>query len=613
MLAALALLWALGLGYEAQAQKSIGDLHATANGQLETLYNDAFGNFDSTAGHSLGFAGRGTITGDYYNPDFLSFSLFPYYGRAQDNSETESLTNDSGYLGTLNIFKGSHFPGVAGFQQTWNNEGSFGIPGVAGLTTINNNHSFNIGWSALLPGLPTLSVGFADGGGNSSLVGSPETTDSSARNFNIGSTYNFRSYYMSGGFIHLNNNVDINGLENGETETANDSSNQYRFDLHGPIPYRHSSMSVGFTRTSYNNADLDSGTGYDTTVTDNGTTDTINGNVGLMFPKAPVTVSAIYTDNLLGNIEQQLVSSGEVPLVSLNSPESRSLTVQASTYVTVLPRLMVGGFVGRTEEYFNGESFGVTQAGLTVNYNFLHRLKGLSFYGGVTDSATQAGNSWLGFIGNVTYNRNLGKWRVGSFFLYNQNTQTLLGIYTTSMMNYGGSVKRQITPDLGWITVVNATKSGFSQVAGNSDHAESFTTILIWKKASVSGIYSRSDGTAILTSTGLVNTTVPSQLLPPGAATLYKAENYGSTLSLYPTRRMVVSGSWSRSFGATNSPLLLSNNGNTNYYGFLSYEYRKLLFSANVIKFNQFISNSGAPPSMLTSFSFGVSRWFKGF
>ena len=606
-----ALLCALSAG--AAAQKTLGDLHATANGQLETVYTDAYGNFDNTAGHSLGLAGRGTITGDYYNPDFLSFSVLPYYGRSQDNSDSQSITDSSGYNGSLNIFKGSHFPGVANVQQNWNQSGNFGVPGITGLTTVNNNHAFNVGWSALLPGLPTLTVGFGETGGSSALLGSPETTDSSMRNFNVSSTYSLDGYHMSGGFIHMMDNVDISGLENGETDTASGSSNQYRFLVQGPIPYRKSGMSVSFSRATYDNNDLENGTDYSTNQTTNGATDTLNANVNLLFPKAPVNVTTVYTDNILGGIEEQLVSNGQVPLLTLNSPESHSLSVQASSYVNVLPRLMVGGFVERTEEYFEGQNFGLTQVGLTVNYSFLRMLKGLTFYGGVNDAATQQGNSQIGFIGNVTYNRYVGNWQLSGFFLYNQYTQTILAIYTTSMLNYGGSVKRHITPDLIWANMANVVKSGFNQVPGDTSHAESFTTMLGWKKASISGIYSQSNGTAILTSSGLVNTTVPAQVLPPGAATIYNGRNYGVTINTFPIRHLSINGAWSKGLANTNSPILLTNSGSTNYYGFAGYEYRKLIFTAGATKFNQYVSNFGNGPTMLTSFTFGVQRWFKAF
>ncbi|MFZ0419867.1 MAG: hypothetical protein WAM04_17340 [Candidatus Sulfotelmatobacter sp.] len=594
----------------AGAQVALGDLHVTANGRLESLYSGAYGNLAGTDDHSLGFSGQGMINGYYYNPNFLSFSVLPYYGRSQDNSDSQSITDASGYNGTVSLFQGSHFPGFVGFNQTWNNSGTYGIPGVAGLATVNDNHAFNVGWSALIPGLPTLSVGFSDTAGTSSLLGSASTTASSTRNFNLGSSYNLGGYYMSGGFIHLDNNVDLSGIEGTasgepESETAHGSSNQYRFIVQGPLPYRRSNASLSMTRGTYSNDDSLSGTNY-------GTTDTINGNVNLMFPKAPVALTTSYTDNLLGSVEQQLVSNGQVPLAGLNAPESRSFTVEASTYVNVLPRLMVGGYVGRTQQFFDGENFGLTQVGFTANYNFLHKLKGLTFYGGANDNASQQGNEHVGLVGNVAYNRYIGKWQINGNFLYNQNTQTFLVMYTTSTLNYGGTVKRQISSDLTWATVASVIHSGFEQVAGNSSKGESFTTMLIWKQASVSGIYSKSSGAGLLTSTGIVTTpTVPAQAL--GNAILFNGSNYGVNVSLYPIRHLIVSTAWSRSLSNTNSPVLLSNSGNTNIYGFAGYEYRKLLFQAGYTRFDQSISNSGTLPSMLTSYSFGISRWFKGF
>jgi hypothetical protein len=605
-LAGLALMMALASPRGVEAQLAFGDLHATANGQLTSLYSDNYGNLGTSDAHSLGFAGRGVISGDYYNPNFLSFTLLPYYGRSQDNSDMQSVSDASGYTGTLNIFKGSHFPGVVTFEQTWNSTGTFGIPDITGLATKNNNHGLNVVWSALLPKLPTLTVGYGLTGGTSSLLGSDESTASSTKNFNVGSTYNIAGFYLTGGFIHLNTDVDISGLENGESETARGSSNQYRFNAQRAIPYRTSSASLSLSRTSYNDDDTLGGTNY-------GTTDTVNGNVNLSFPRAPVQVTTSYTDNLLGSIEQQLVSSGEVPLAGLNSPESRAVSVEASTFVNVLPRTLVGAYVSRTDQFFDGQNFGLTQAGVNVSYNFLHTLKGLMFYGGLVESATQAGNTRMGFIGNVSYNRYLGKWEVNSFLRYDQDVETLLVMYTTSTLNYGGSIKRELSHDVRWVAVANLVRSVFEQQAGNASHGESFTTMLIWSRASVSGIYTKSNGTSILTATGLVTSPVPAPVLGTGNSILYNGSNYGANVSVFPVKHMSISTAWSKSLSNTTSPSLLTNSGNTNYYGLATYEYRKLLFQAGFTKFNQSISTSGTPPSMLTSYSFGISRWFKGF
>jgi hypothetical protein len=70
--------------------------------------------------------------------------------------------------------------------------------------------------------------------------------------------------------------------------------------------------------------------------------------------------------------------------------------VEASTFVNVLPRTLVGAYVSRTQQFFDGQNFGVTQAGVNLSYNFLHTLKGLMFYGGLVESATQAGNTRIG-------------------------------------------------------------------------------------------------------------------------------------------------------------------------------------------------------------------------
>lgn len=601
MLLRTVLLWAP----PAAAQVAFGDLHATANGRLQTLYTDEFGNLQ-TGAHSLGFAGNGDITGNYYNPNFLSFSLLPYYGRSQDNSDSQSITDSSGYTGTLNIFSGSHFPGFVNFHQTWNSSGTFGIPDVSGLTTKDNNHGLNIGWSLLLPGLPTLSVGYGETSGTSSLLGSDTSTASTNHNLNVSSSYNLAGFYLNGGFNHLTTDADFNGLESGEIETTNGSSNQFHVTALRGIPYNNSNLSLGFNRSSYSTDDSLGGQS-------SGTTDNANASLNLRFPRAPATLSANYSANLFGSFEQQLVSSGESPLVSIVSPESHSLSLEASTFYTVLPRLVVGGYVQRTEQYFTGQNYGLTQVGVNANYNFFRKLKGLTVNAGLVDSANQQGNTRVGFVGVVSYNRYFGKWNISTFAQYDQNVQTLLVMYTTSNLNYGMTVKRHFNHDLSWVNVVNDTKSVFEQQSGDGSHAESFASILIWRRGSLSGTYTRASGTSILTTTGLVATPVPASLVSPSNAVVYTGTSYGGAAGFYPVRRMSINVSWSKSLSNTVSPLLLSNNGSTNIYGLANYEYRKLVFTAGFTKFNQSIGSSSAFPSMVTSFSFGVSRWFKGF
>jgi hypothetical protein len=248
-----------------------------------------------------------------------------------------------------------------------------------------------------------------------------------------------------------------------------------------------------------------------------------------------------------------------------------------------------------------------------VNYNFFKKLKGLLFNAGLVESANQQGNTRIGAIGNVSYDRYFGKWEIGAFVRYDQDVETLLVMYTTSSFNYGASIKHEMKHDMRWVGIFNSTKSAFEQVPGDGNHAESFTTMVISPRVTVSGNFTKSSGMSILTATGLVATPVPASMVSPDNSIVYNGSSYGGSFAVNPVKHMVVSTSWSRALSNTVSPLLLSNNGSTNYYGLATYQYRKLLFSAGCTKFNQSISSSSTLPSMLTSYSFGISRWFKGF
>jgi hypothetical protein len=595
------LLWAL----PSVAQVRLGDLSAQAEGELTAGYNGSFGN-QQTSDHAVAVGGNGTVGGYYYNPQFLSFSVLPYYDRSQDNSDTQSLTDSSGYTGTLNVFSGSHFPGFIGVNQQWNGSGTFGIPGVAGLTTNTDSRGLNLGWSALLPNLPTLSVGFSDTTADSTVYGSDSSSASTSRTFTLGSSYTFAGFVLNGGFNHVTTDATLTGLlENGSAETTDGSSNQVHFTALRDIPFYHSQISFGLSRGTYTD-DTDGDRQY-------GTTDAANVSTTLKFPKVPVTVYANYTDNLFGSFEQQLLASGQAPFQTSISPASHSLTMGASAFYTVLPGITVNGFVNHTAQVSAGQTYGLTQFGGNVNYSLFRRIRGLSFSVGVVDSAGQQGNTRAGLVGNVDYRRDWGQWETDCYFRYDQNVQTLLVAYTISTMTYGASLKRQLVHDVQWVAVANSTQSVFEQQSGDGNRGESFTSMVLWHWITVSGNFMESKGTSIITATGLVATPVPGQELSPSNLVVYNGNSYGGSLRLNPLRSLGLSASYAKAASDTISSLLPSNNASTEFYGLLTYRLRKLLFTAGATKFRQSISTSGTPPSMVTSYYFGVSRWFKGF
>ena len=151
-------------------------------------YSGAYGDV-GPSNHALTFGFDGKINGYYYNPHFLSFSATPYYNQSRADSNYQSLTGASGIDGTANFFTGSHFPGSASYRYDRNTSGTFGLAGQPNFTTIGKGQGFGVNWSALLPNLPTLSVGYSQGEGSGTIYGTNEETNSTRSLFNVHSNY----------------------------------------------------------------------------------------------------------------------------------------------------------------------------------------------------------------------------------------------------------------------------------------------------------------------------------------------------------------------------------------------------------------------------------------
>jgi predicted CXXCH cytochrome family protein len=52
-----------------------------------------------------------TLAGSFYNPNFLSFKVEPFYNQSRANSDFQSITGASGVTASSSIFGGSEFPG----------------------------------------------------------------------------------------------------------------------------------------------------------------------------------------------------------------------------------------------------------------------------------------------------------------------------------------------------------------------------------------------------------------------------------------------------------------------------------------------------------------------
>lgn len=599
------LFWAL----PASAQIEYDDVRMGMGANVSAGYNGDFGDL-SGSDHGLGIGGSGTLSGSYYNPNFLSFSLQPYYNRSQSDSGAGQLFDTSGYNGNVSLFQGSNFPGSISFNQIWDSTGAYGIPGTTGLTSKNNNNTFAIGWNERVPGAPSLSVSYARGSGSGSVLGSDEQNEVTSDTFGLRSAYRIKGWTLGAGFSHMSSDANSSGLAEGiEAETTHDSDNSFSFGTGHTLPFLHGGFGVGYTRSDYNST-----FGGALGGTSTGTTDNLDGNLSLQAWRFPINATAVYTDNLEGNFEEQQLSTGGTALQTTLTPETRSLLLNASTSYNIMRHVAANGFVNRQEMYIGGLSYGLTQAGGSLNFGFENRWKGLTATIGASDTANQEGNEGAGLISNVNYRGNVGHWEFGGNFGYYQNVQTMYAVYQTSSISYGGSLARRFAHGFNWSLTGGGGRTAFVQVAGSGSQAESVSTSLNWGGYTLGGSYSQSNGTSVVTPTGLVP--VPSPVVSNNLVT-YSGRGYGFGAGGSPIRGLSVSVSYSQSnsniSGSTSEGVLASINNTALTSGMLTYQFRKVYFNATVIQFRQGISSSGAAPSTVTSYYFGVSRWFKVF
>ena len=102
----------------ASAQMQFGLVNMNLSGNVGYDYD---GGLDQGASsHGMGFTGNGTLTGNYYSPNFLNFNIQPFYNRTQSDSLFGTLSNASGISSNVNLFGGTHFPATVSYGRLFN-------------------------------------------------------------------------------------------------------------------------------------------------------------------------------------------------------------------------------------------------------------------------------------------------------------------------------------------------------------------------------------------------------------------------------------------------------------------------------------------------------------
>lgn len=591
----------------AVAQVRVGDLSTDLSGSLSAGYTADYGNL-TASDHGITAGGTATLTGSYYNPNFLTFNIQPFYNQSRTNSDFQSITDSSGVNASASIFGGSNFPGTISYSNILNSQGNFGIPGVANYTSHGNSEVFSVGWGEHVDKLPSLSFGYQQGTSDYSIYGTDARSNSDFHSFVATATYSLAGFNFNGSYHYSTALSQLPQLFADEQpeKTASDTSS-YSFGLGHALPF-HGTFSAGANRSDLN---FDSTQGRY-----NGTLDAVYS--GIIFnPVEHLSfgANAQYLDNLTGQLYQSIVSAGGMVAQGLPMESSHSLDLTGfASYAVPVWHMTFSG----TEQYrgqrFGGSAFESDSS--TAMATYANLLKGgmLNATVGVVRSAISPSNATnVGLIGSVNYTREIRRWSVSGLMDYAQDQQTLLVSYLTNSFGYSGNASRRFSRRTTWTNVVSGSKAGLAGQSQSSSFSQAYSTSLFVKWISGTAAYSRSTGNAILTSTGLVATPVPLPVVSPTAVVLYGGRAYSFGVGATPIRGLSLSVSYAQAQTNTVHGSANSNNNTSQLTARIMYLVRKTYFQAGYARLTQDFSAAGAPPSMLGSFYVGLTRWFTFF
>jgi hypothetical protein len=590
------------------AQVQFGDLRMSMNGTIAPGYSATSGNQPGSASHSWTFGGASTLMGSYHSPNFFSFNAGLYLNQSRANSDFQSISNASGVDLSTTIFGGSEFPGNVGYSLAYNSDGNYGVPGLANYVTHGNSDTFSVGWSENIPDEPTFSAAFQMGAGQYTVYGANEDGSTAFHSLNLHSSYRLAgfgmgAYYSDGGGHSLIPEV-ITG-ESSLTTTSGDDS--YGFDVNHRLPWA-GSIAGGFNRSSFN-------TGFEGT-NSSGTIDLLTAQANVHpFETVTFSASGTYSDNLSGQLVQQILTAGGVvPGVNLSQTSNSLDLLGVATYSPSTAIQTSFTTERRTQSYF-GQNYGVTSYGVNAVYSHQWRRLGSfnSAMSAIDNSDDQTGDNTLGFSLTENYSGEFKDWKLNANVSYAQNVQTLLITYMNSFYNYAANAHRR----WGRLAVsagASAGRTALTDQAGTENDSQSYNATMGYTRwITATGTYARAHGQALATGAGLIPVPIPSPVLPSSLLELYGGNSYGGGLSSSPINKLVISASYAKSLSNTEGGGITSQNENEQYNSLLQYQVRKLTFTSGYARLEQGFSQAGIPPQIIVSYYAGISRWFKFF
>jgi hypothetical protein len=592
-------------GLSLHAQLKFGETSTKGSGTLSTGYEGTYGNMTgSTHGWQIG--GAANLSGSFHNPNFLSYTIAPYLNQSRANSDYQSISNASGIILSANIFSGSKFPGSVNYAKAWNSDGNYAIPGLANYVTHGNSDTFGVNWSENLENKPSFSAGYQMGSSRYSVYGSNDNGSNTFHSVNLHSGYMWEGFSMGAFYTYGNSHSQVPEVVIGGFQNTSANTNLFGGNVSHSLPLN-GNAGASFTRSDFNTEYL----GYKAT----GTIDTTNASAAIHpIDKLSASVTVNYSDNLAGQLYETVIGAGGVAPGLNTSQSSNSFDLMSVVTYTPMPNLQTSGFVEQRSQTFLGESYGLTSYGGDAVYT--HKLLNGTINGSGSISANHAsqnGQDTIGFSATENYSNILDGWHLNESFSYAQNMQTLLITYTNSFYSYSANVRRN-WGKFNFSAGGGGSRTALTQQSGTESSSENFNgSIGYGPMLTATGSYSKADGQALATGSGLIGLPIPSPVVPSNLLYMFGGESYAASLSSSPLKRLMISATYSNASYNTVSNLVNSANNNNQFSTILQYQMRKITFVSGYARLEQGFSTSGTQPEMISSYYMGLSRWFNIF
>jgi hypothetical protein len=184
-------------------------------------------------------------------------------------------------------------------------------------------------------------------------------------------------------------------------------------------------------------------------------------------------------------------------------------------------------------------------------------------------------------------------------------------MYNTSFYNFSGNVSRRFGKWY-WSASGAGGHSLITDEPGSGASSESFSTNFGRRRFNLGGTYSKSDGNALASGSGLLPTPLP-PIIPSNLLVLYGGTSYAASASVLPVNKFTIAASYVKSRSNLENLGVSSWNDNEQQNLFLQYQLRQLGINGGYTHLVQGFSASAAPPANYSSFYIGVYRWFNFF